>query len=274
MRRFFLLAMMAVFIAAAPVQGAVVRSGFDASSLAANDDLSTGLEAFGFTIDFFGQVYSGAYLNNNGNITFDAPLSTFTPFGLLATSTPIIAPFFADVDTSAYVDLGEGDLMRYGAGTVDGRDAFGVTWAGVGVGYFDHGVDKLNKFQVVLIDRSDTGVGNFDIEFNYDQIQWETGDASGGNFGLGGDSAVAGYSNGVDTAYELPGSHVNGAFLDSNPSTGLIHNTNVQINGRYVYAARNGSVNPPAVPEPAACVVWGLLALIMGGASLRRKRQA
>ena len=54
--------------------------------------------------------------------------------------------------------------------------------AGPGVGYFGSHADKLNKFQLILVDRSaDTGTaGDFDILFKYDTIQWETGDASTG----------------------------------------------------------------------------------------------
>ncbi len=33
---------------------------------------------------------------------------------------------------------------------------------------------RLNTFPaLVLIDRSETGAGNFDIEFNHDQVQWK-----------------------------------------------------------------------------------------------------
>src|SRR5688572_1311613 len=150
--------------------GAIVP-GFNTNSLAGNDDGSTGLVDFQFSANFFGTTYTAAFLNNNGNITFNAPLSQFTPSGITAATAPIIAPFFADVDTRV------GELMKYGTGTVGGRAAFGVTWDDVGVGYFNQHVDKLNQFQLLLVDRTDTGaVGNFDIYFNYDQIQWETGD--------------------------------------------------------------------------------------------------
>jgi hypothetical protein len=40
------------------------------------------------------------------------------------------------------------------------------------------GFDKLATFELLLVDRSDTGAGNFDVEFNYDTVQWETGDAA------------------------------------------------------------------------------------------------
>lgn len=57
----------------------------------------------GFTANFLGQNCSQLRVNNNDNVTFDGPLSTFTPFPLPTTSIPIIAPFFADVDTRATV---------------------------------------------------------------------------------------------------------------------------------------------------------------------------
>lgn len=86
------------------------------------------------------------------------------------------------------------------------------------VGYFSYHADKLNSFQLVLIDRSDVNPRDFDIEFNYDHILWETGDAAGGSGGLGGYSARAGYANGAAATYELPGSAVNGNVDDD---TGL-----------------------------------------------------
>lgn len=188
----------------------------------------------GFNVNFYGNVFSNLYINNNGNITFDAPLGDFTPFGLVDTKSQIIAPFFADVDTRA------GNLVTFGNDVVDGHPAFGVNW--IDVGYFDSHVDKLNSFQLVLIDRSDRHDGDFDIEFNYDQIQWECGDASGGTNGLGGSSAVAGFSNGSGlpgTSLQLNGSAIPGKFLDIN-ANGLIHNSlNTNVPGRYIFPIVN-----------------------------------
>ncbi|WP_145370471.1 nidogen-like domain-containing protein [Maioricimonas rarisocia] len=218
----------------------LIRSGFTGNTLAPNDDGSTGSVALGFTANFFGQMFSNAFVNNNGNITFNAPLGTFTPFDLLSTATPIIAPFFADVDTGAH-----GMPVTYDTGTIAGRPAFVVNW--IDVDYFNsspaHGT-QLNTFQLVLIDRGDVAAGDFDIEFNYGQIVWETGDASGGTNGLGGSSARAGFANGVDTAFELAGSAINGAFLDSGPAaTSLIQNSMNSSNlGRYVFFARSGGI--------------------------------
>jgi len=259
------------------VNGAVIRPGFNAAFLAANDDFSTGQIPLGFTANFFGTPFTQAYLNNNGNMTFAASLFTFTPFGLTsAIGNPIIAPFFGDVDTRG---LGS-DLLRYGVGVVGGRAAFGATWDGAGVGYFPSSVDLLNKFQVVLVDRSDVAPGDFDIEFNYDQIQWETGSASGGINGFGGSSARAGFSNGsgiAGTNFELAGSGVTLAFVDSGPAaTRLISNRfgssidRGAIDGQYVFQARNGSVNV-VVPEPASIAIWSFISVACFSLTNRRR---
>ena len=230
--------------------------GFMAKVFYPNDDDSTPRVPLPFTINFFGNQYGSLFVNNNGNVTFDTALSEFTPFNLTSTQTVIIAPFFADVDTRG---AGSG-LVTYGTDTVNGRPAFGVNW--FTVGYYGGNYDKLNTFQLVLIDRSDLAPGDFDIELNYGKIQWETGDASGGSNGLGGSSARAGFSNGsgaAGTFYEVPGSAVNGALLDSNPTTGLIHiGLNSTFLGRLVFDTRGGGVIPPGLlVSPTALALEG-----------------
>ena len=197
------------------------------------------LVPIGFTINFYGSNHSDLYVNNNGNITLDQPLSTFTPFGLTNTLSQIIAPFFADVDTRV------GHTVTFGNDTVDGRQAFGVDW--INVGYFSEHVDKLNSFQLILINRSDRKPGDFDIEFNYDQIKWETGDASGGVNGFGGGPAVVGFSSGSalpGTSFQLAGSGISGELLDSNPGGLIYGDLNTNFPGRYVIPIINlGNTN-------------------------------
>jgi hypothetical protein len=251
-------------LAVGMAQATTVAPGFTTNTLAANDDGSTGLVSLPFTINFYGTDYSNLYVNNNGNVTFNAPQSTFTPFGLGSSYTgqPIIAPFFGDVDTRG---SGSG-LTSYGNGTYVGHSAFGVTWPGVG--YYNSHTDKLNTFQLIMVDRSDTGVGNFDFYFNYDQIQWETGDASSGSGGLGGVSAAVGYNAGqsgnpAGTYAMLAGSLVNGALLDGGPNS-LVAGTNDGVPGQFLFQVRNGQVVPPVgVPEPGSLgmLALGLLAL-------------
>lgn len=230
-----------------------VRPGFDANTLLRNDDGSTSLVDIGFTVNFFGTDYTDLYVNNNGNVTFRLPLGTYTPFSLTTTAKVIIAPFFADVDTRS-----AGEPVKYGTGEVSGRSAFGVSWRDVDCFFSSPARTVRNFFQMILIDRSDISPGDFDIEFNYDQIEWETGEASDGSFEcLGGFSARVGYSNGANASFELFGSGIPGSFLDSNMSTGLIHNSLLNgfpfegPGGRYVFEVRNGTPPLLAVPPTA-----------------------
>jgi hypothetical protein len=246
---FVIIATVAV-LGGSAAEGQAIRttSGFNSKVLAANDDGSAPLEPMGFSINFFGKTRSAAYVNNNGNITFDSSLATYTPFGLDSTQREIIAPFFADVDTRNPASK----LVTYGQDTVNGHKAFGANF--INVGYYAIHADKLNSFQVVLIDRSETGAGNFDLEFNYAKIQWETGDASGGVAGYGGTPAVVGWSNGTGepgTSYQLPGSLVSGAFLDGGPDALVNQTVNAAVSsqagavlGRLTFRARDGILSP------------------------------
>ena len=240
--------------ASLPLAAQAYRSntGFTTSTLPANDDGSTGPVNLGFAANFFGTTYTQAYVNNNGNITFTGPLSTYTPFGITGSTTPIIAPFFADVDTRA------GPVVTYGADMVGGNQAFGVNFPGVG--YYQYHTDKTNIFQLVLIGRGDTGAGNFDFEFNYGPIQWESGDASGGHNGLGGNCAAAGYSNGLsgsaNNSFELAGSHVCGALIDGGPNALSANSLNSDQVGRYLFSVRNGQV-VTTTPEPTSLALLG-----------------
>lgn len=220
-----------------------IRPGFDQEFLDRNDDGYTDLVPIGFSINFFGSSYTNLYVNNNGNVTFDGPRYEFTPTNLIGLAINIIAPFWADVDTRN----GDSDVVRYGTNVGDGHNAFGVEW--VNVGYFTYSggqADKLLSCQLVFIERSDI-TNAFDLEFNYDRVEWEWGDAP---------LEVpprAGYSDGGTNSYELPNSGVTGAFLDSNFATGLIYHsldgprTNLlsnPVSGRYRFFFRNGEPLP------------------------------
>ncbi len=262
------LSLSATMPGAANAVAIVADANFNANTLAPNDDSSTGLVNIGFTVDFFGNTHNQLYVNNNGNVTFDQQLGTFTPFDLTSTATEIIAPFFADVDTSA-----AGQPVRYGTSTFNGHNAFGVNW--IDVDYFPSSATHTNRnsFQLILVERSDIAAGDFDIIFNYDQIQWEAGTASGSDAnGLGGNSARAGYSNGTGNAgtfFELAGSAINGAFLDGGPNALISNSLNSNINGRYIFEARNGGIVVPPMPEPA---ILALFAVGLASIGYRRKK--
>lgn len=243
-----------------------VRPGFDSNTLPGNDDGSTGAVNIGFDVSFYGLDFSQLYVNNNGNVTFDNRLSTYTPFDLTSTAHQIIAPFFADVDTR------NSDDVTYGAGTIAGRNAFGVNW--VNVGHYGGGSNgPVNSFQLVMIDRSDRGEKQFDFEFNYDSILWETGNSSG----LGGASARAGYSNGsgdTGTFFELAGSAVNGTLLNGGVNSLIAGSLNSDVDGRYVFTVgEDGTVDPNPAPVPLPASAPMLLAGAAGFAALRRRRR-
>lgn len=245
--------------------------GFNASLLPTCDDCFTDAVSLGFSVNFFGVQRTQTFVSANGYVTFDSGQGDFTPEGLGVgySGQPIIAAFYADFD------LRQGGVISYGNGTFDGRNAFGVNYTDVGV-FGGSSDDKRNTVQLLLVDRGDTGAGNFDIVFNYDQIEWETGSASNGSNGLGGTSAAVGYNagtgNGPGTFFELPGSRTPGSFLDGGPLS-LVANSNVGVPGRLIFNVRGGVVNvPDAVPEPAS---WALMIGgfgLVGGALRRRVR--
>jgi nidogen-like/IPT/TIG domain-containing protein/putative Ig domain-containing protein len=175
------------------------------------------------------------YVNNNGYVRFAGPTSLFytTPFPLAESTAPMVAPFFADVDTRSPASR----LVTYG--TSEDQSTFCVDWQDVG--YDSEHADRLDSFQLLLRGREDIESGAVEATFNYGPMSWETGDASGGTDGLGGVAARAGYTDGTGDAgtVELPGSGVPGALLDGGPHSLSAGSANSGVPGRYVYVLKN-----------------------------------
>lgn len=216
--------------AASLVNGLGGPEGYGELAMGRNDDGSSSRLNLPFTVNFFGASHSNFFVNNNGNLTFNGPLGEFTPDPFPVANRPMIAPYWGDVDTSCTA-CGEVYVAAPNSDTVV------VTWDGVG--YFPSNATLTNTFQAVLRDRSDTGAGNFDIEFRYADLNWTTGDASGGSGGLGGTPAQAGFDAGDNiNFFTLPGSRT-ADILDLENTSNL---SSAQP-GIWSFAIRNG--DPP-----------------------------
>lgn len=232
--------------------------GFTSDSLGNVDEL-TAVADVGFDINFLGTQTNQVLVDNNGFIslvvnnpivnsfTLNAMAPNNSIFTLNGTPVPVIAPFHADVDTSippvAGIPFPPPGVVTFGQDTLAGHRVFGVSW--IDVGYFFLNYDKLNQFQLILIERADTGPGNFDIEFNYDQIAWETGDFNGGVAGLGGRAAQVGYTDGTGVAgnnFSLLGSGIPGALIDGGPRSLTANRQLSSTPGRYHFLVREGQV--------------------------------
>ncbi|HWJ83494.1 MAG TPA: nidogen-like domain-containing protein [Nocardioides sp.] len=177
-----------------------------ANNVGPNDDDSSPELPLPFPVDFFGQTFGSVWVNTNGNVTFDGPMSTYIPDDLATETRPIVAAFWDDVDTRNPT----AGQVRYGLGSVDGRQAFCVRWDAVA--HYAQAADdtKRNTFRLYLVDRGDVSSGAFDIVFQYGSIQWNYRGAG------------VGYTNGTQapgTYLEVPGSRTTTAFLDGTPSS-------------------------------------------------------
>ncbi|QXH62306.1 beta strand repeat-containing protein [Pseudomonas azerbaijanorientalis] len=225
------------------INGLGGAAGFGENQLTRNDDsytsyidISTVFGAAG--LNFFGTNYTDISVNNNGNITFGGGLSTYTPYGMQDSSRPMIAPFFADVDTRGGTvsatpgGTSTGSNLVYYDFNSAGNGTLTVTWDDVG--YYNSKVDKLNAFQLQLVGK---GNGNFDVIFRYETVNWTTGSASGGTDGLGGTVARAGYSTGDSSSwYELPQSGNESAILGLETTPG-----NTGVAGYYKFSIVSGT---------------------------------
>lgn len=158
-----------------------------------NDDGSSPRLTLPFTFCFYGDTLNDSlFVNNNGNISFGAPYTTFSGQTFPNNQFVMIAPFWADVDTR---DPGSNVVyMR--------RMPHYAIFKWHKVGYFPNQSDKLNSFMLVITDGTDVHVPNgLNVAFYYEDMQWTTGSASQGQNGFGGIPATVGANNGDNINY-------------------------------------------------------------------------
>jgi MYXO-CTERM domain-containing protein len=182
------------------INGLGGTAGYGTNCIGMNDDGSSNAinisAYFPGGLRFFDRTHNSIYVNTNGNITFSDPLPTFTPDAFPVADRPMIAPYWADVDTRTYRSgnrtcNGPGDGAAVMGPACDNPAENGiwyyfedgrliVTWDRVGRYQCRHESNKRMSFQLVLTAAPGcAGGGDFDVEFRYNRCEWHVGDASG-----------------------------------------------------------------------------------------------
>ncbi|MEO7336719.1 MAG: nidogen-like domain-containing protein, partial [Caldimonas sp.] len=218
-----------------------------------NDDGFSGPINFGYTLNFFGVNYTQFFANNNGNISFGAGISAYVPTGPTGSNSPLISPWFGDVDT-------RGALSGVLHIRQDIANETILTWDQVG--YYSSHDDKLNSFQLVIRGAGfSVPQGEGSIGFFYKGMPWESTDTSF--------TSAVGFGDGAGNSEILFGSNTSGL--------------NQVVANHFVWFDQNlAPVTPvtpvppvPAIPEPETFALMlaglGVVGLV---ARRRESRQA
>ena len=221
-------------------------------AMAPNDDGFTANIPIPFDFCFYGDTITSVFINNNGNVSFGQPFSTFssTPFPI--NNFPMVAPFWGDVDTRVPVGATTAGEVWYKITPT----ALYVNW--VEVGYFSMYIDKLNTFSLIMTDGADPVIGNGNnVAFCYKDMEWTTGDASSGVNGFGGVPATVGCNKGDGIDYvqvgrfDGPGTTYDGPFANNDSVSWL-------DNQSFVFNVCSSTNIPPIVAGLDLCDTLGI----------------
>ncbi len=268
-------------VAATRADAIAVRPGYDSQSLA-DTAFGPAIADIGFSVRIGGLVFDRLYVHMQGTVTFDNPRIAQSPRPLSEGGvTPIIAPFWIDVDTRMR------DAVSFGQGLFNGAKAFGVTWRELSPFSAGEPSRPQNTFQLLLVDRSDgADTGAFDMYFVYETLQYDQGAASRRRAKRDVTYAAAGadFADPTDptASWDLPGSGVQGKMIEG----GEFELTNVELAPTaQIRVTPSGlsevKVTPPteatsgvaAVPAPLGAPMLGFAALALAWAG-RRARAA
>ncbi|XP_051770088.1 uncharacterized protein LOC127523435 isoform X2 [Ctenopharyngodon idella] len=176
---------------------------------------------------YFGHVYDKIFVNNNGDLTFDEPLSQGIPNYIPAYSTrDIIAPLWTDIDNSrkgtiSYRQVSDGPLLNRASRDINKYFPnlnFSASWVFIAtwdkVPYFGNSKSE-STFQVVLV----SGKNHSFTLMHYDQI-----------------TSTYAVESGYDTNYST-----NFLSIPVSDITNLSCTSNVNNMGRWVFRVDNSS---------------------------------
>jgi len=224
------------------------------------DDTFEGPVVLSDPVPFFERSYQDVYFSSNGVISFERGVRSFTSRPFPLDGEIMFSPYWADFNTAVggnwyYRILTASDMQVVNdiiGWELDMPDFEGVT--GFVVTYKDvnfygsqrtaYGPDRYNSVQAIVVHDNNY---SFAI-FNYGDVEWTTGTASGGDrcTGLGGTPAQIGFNDGYGNFYTVPGSQTNDIVE-------IETRTNVKSTGRFVFRVNGAEVvdpNPGAITEP------------------------
>ncbi|MEO1212420.1 MAG: nidogen-like domain-containing protein [Bacteroidota bacterium] len=180
------------------LEGVAVRySNFSGNDIC--DDCSQEIN-LNFRFDFYGTEYQSLFINSNGNISFEEDYVDYVPQAFCLTGPKMIAPFFSDID------LSKGGKVNFYQSTK--QNYLIINWQEVAYFGCERPCDKKNSFQLILTDGEIRKIGNTilpfetNVIFNYGDMQWTGGKASGGIEGIGGSPATVGVNSGESALCE------------------------------------------------------------------------
>jgi len=176
-----------------------------------NDDASSPLIQLPFEFCLYGDTYNSCFINNNGNVSFNNQVGTFSS-AAFPNDFVMVAPFWGDVDTRSP----QSGVVHYKIT----EHYMVVIWDNVG--YFSSQADKRNSFQLIISDGTAPIIpfGN-NTAFCLGDMQWTTGSASGGTNGFQGTPATVGANRGNSAnfvqfgRFNQPGGIYNGPFANN-----------------------------------------------------------
>ncbi|XP_070567840.1 protein mesh-like isoform X2 [Ptychodera flava] len=238
-----------------------------------NDDRSSGEIFISIPFPFFDQDHDSLWVNTNGIISFLSEVSQYTPDPFPLEGRRVVAPFWGDVDTNRggnvfWRQTTESGILRKASSHIkeyfkkEEILKFEAIWVLVAtwdnVGYFGSENDSLrNTFQAVLVTN---GRHSFAL-FNYGDIVWTTGTASGGDAmtGLGGTPAQVGFNSGDGLVFKNVSESRTPAIVN------IDETSNANVTGRYAFRIDGAEIIEGGCNTGGSITIFPSTGTMLGG---------